>query len=127
MLVDTLVVLSLAQSALGALLDSLVDVLVLLLLVIVVKTIKPLNRRATALWQRGLLGKILIVVIAFLATATTSGFVFGLMKWGAYDETLGVSIGSSHWWGIQLTALGFIASLFFLLVCIGGREKRRGP
>lgn len=126
MVADILAVLFLAQSARTALLSSLVDVLVLLFLVVAVKATRPLNSRATGLWRRGLVGKILVIVIAFLATATTSGFVFDLMKWGKLTGS-GVVIGSLEWWAIRLTALGFIAALFFLLTWIGTRGKQPGP
>lgn len=53
----------------------LIDVLVLLFLVVAVKLIPPLNRRFAALWQRSVIGKLLVIVVAFLAVAQTSGFL----------------------------------------------------
>lgn len=102
----------------------LVDVLVLLFLAIVAKAITPLNRRLTNLWGRGFVGKVLVIVIAFLATAQTSAFLFDVMNWGAPKENLGVAIGSAYWWGIKLAGFGFVAGILLLLLWLGSRSRR---
>jgi uncharacterized membrane protein len=93
----------------------LIDVLVLLFLVVAVKLIPPLNRRFAALWQRSVVGKLLVIVIAFLAMTRSSSFLLGLK-----DAGLG-------WWETQAVAFMIVAAIISLILWLGGRGKRSNP
>ncbi len=88
------------------------DVLVLLFLVVVVKLIPPLNRRFAALWQRSVVGKLLVIVIAFLAMTRSSSFLLGVK-----DAGLG-------WWETQAVAFMIVAAIISSILWLGGRGKK---
>ncbi len=93
----------------------LLDVLVLLFLTVAVKLIPPLNRRFTALWQRSVVGKLLVIVVAFLAFVKTSGFLLGLKDAGP------------GWWETQAFNFGVLSAIISLILWLGGRGKKSNP
>ena len=90
----------------------LIDVLVLVFLAVAVKLIPPLNRRFAALWQRSVVGKLLVIVVAYLAVAQTSGFLLGLRDAGP------------GWWTPQAVAFMLVAAIISSILWLGGRGKK---
>ena len=90
----------------------LLDVLVLLFLAVAVKLIPPLNRRFAALWQRSVVGKLLVIVVAFLALVQTSGFLLSLKDAGP------------GWWETQAFNFVVLSAIISLILWLGGRGKK---